>query len=232
MFWSKARAVHADVKIDDPDIQKYLQVAEQIQESGYQGAFGVIQDFGHKFVSKWTRQGKTLEIGFGRGRQALFFKGDTQKYFPIEKNESYIYPPQWERFPNARIGDATALPFTDSFFDQAVSIYNLEHISDLDKVMSEIKRVLKPKGLFIVALPCENGLLYNLAREMFVIPPFQKRYGINYNKVIAFEHVHELKTIVKTLRKHFHLKKTAYYPFWVPSPDCNFVYCGVFENSK
>jgi ubiquinone/menaquinone biosynthesis C-methylase UbiE len=49
-------------------------------------------------------------------------------------------------------GDAKELPFPDFFFDLVISISMVEHIpyNDLLRVFSEIRRVLKPYGLFLV----------------------------------------------------------------------------------
>lgn len=47
-------------------------------------------------------------------------------------------------------GSVMALPFADAFFDAVVAISALEFIEDLDLGCREIKRVLKPDGLFLV----------------------------------------------------------------------------------
>ncbi len=53
------------------------------------------------------------------------------------------------------VGDACDIPYEDESFD-IVSIGNsLHHIPDIGKMLNEIKRVLKPDGLFII------GEMYN-----------------------------------------------------------------------
>lgn len=43
-----------------------------------------------------------------------------------------------------------AMPFADRYFDVAFSFNSLDHVEDLAKTVSEIKRVLKPGGLFLL----------------------------------------------------------------------------------
>ena len=47
------------------------------------------------------------------------------------------------------VGVGEALPYTDAQFDAVVCVDVLEHVSDLQKVLDETARVLKPGGLFL-----------------------------------------------------------------------------------
>jgi ubiquinone/menaquinone biosynthesis C-methylase UbiE len=49
-------------------------------------------------------------------------------------------------------GDATALPFPDGYFDCVYSFGVIHHIPDVDAVMREAHRVLKPGGLIQLAV--------------------------------------------------------------------------------
>ena len=46
--------------------------------------------------------------------------------------------------------NAEKLLFEDSYFDTVSMRNSMHHLTDIDKVLSEMKRVLKPKGLFIL----------------------------------------------------------------------------------
>jgi SAM-dependent methyltransferase len=47
--------------------------------------------------------------------------------------------------------DAQALPFPNAAFDVVLANHMLYHIPDLDRALSEIRRVLKPEGMLVAA---------------------------------------------------------------------------------
>ncbi len=47
------------------------------------------------------------------------------------------------------IGVGEALPYGDAAFDAVVCVDVLEHVTDLNKVLSQVARVLRPGGLFL-----------------------------------------------------------------------------------
>lgn len=54
---------------------------------------------------------------------------------------------------NFHIGSVTNLPFEDGTFDLVISFETIEHITEHDAMMLEIKRVLKGDGLLIISTP-------------------------------------------------------------------------------
>ncbi|NPV77015.1 MAG: class I SAM-dependent methyltransferase [Anaerolineae bacterium] len=59
------------------------------------------------------------------------------------------------------------LPFPDGYFGGCISNSVLEHIPDVDAVLKEIARVLKPGGLFIFCVP-NHQFLGNLSVSSFL----------------------------------------------------------------
>lgn len=47
------------------------------------------------------------------------------------------------------VGVGEALPYPDDYFDAVVCVDVLEHVADLNKVLAEVARVLKPGGIFL-----------------------------------------------------------------------------------
>ncbi len=47
------------------------------------------------------------------------------------------------------VGVGEALPYADTTFDAVVCVDVLEHVGDLQKVLDEVQRVLKPGGMFL-----------------------------------------------------------------------------------
>lgn len=49
--------------------------------------------------------------------------------------------------------DGKSLPFVSDYFDTVVSFEVFEHVPNLDSVLEEIKRVLKPNGILFLSTP-------------------------------------------------------------------------------
>lgn len=64
------------------------------------------------------------------------------------------------------IGDGEALPFEDASFDAVVSLWVMEHVKHPERIFSEIRRVLKPGGIFAFVTPNRRSLLIALRRLM------------------------------------------------------------------
>lgn len=51
-------------------------------------------------------------------------------------------------------GVSENIPFEDSYFDIVTSFNSIDHVDNLDNTINEIKRVLKPKGYFLLITDC------------------------------------------------------------------------------
>ncbi len=63
--------------------------------------------------------------------------------------------------------DGKALPFPDKNFDAVVCFEVFEHVFNIEEVLAEIRRVLKPNGLLLVSIPFawdEHEIPYDFAR--------------------------------------------------------------------
>jgi SAM-dependent methyltransferase len=228
VFWKQARRKYAGVTSDDPDVRRFLELSNSFQHDVYQGIGGWIQDEGHRWIARRTGRGMVLEIGFGAGRHSRFFGGECSSYFVSEYSAVHTNSAAWASVRGRALRcDARALPFRDASFDTAISAYNLEHIEDLQGVLREVSRVLRPAGKFLVALPCEGGLAWNLGRELTTRRTFRARYGVNYDKVIAYEHVRDLAGVLGEIRRSgcFDIDELVYLPLRLPSVHLNFVVC-------
>lgn len=93
------------------------------------------------FVREYgVASGKCLEVGCGRGA----FQDLVPDWTGIDISES-VRPHIRKTFVQ---GSASALPFADNSFDAAWSIWVFEHVPEVEKALAEVRRVLKPGGLF------------------------------------------------------------------------------------
>lgn len=58
------------------------------------------------------------------------------------------------------VSKAEEIPYPDEFFDVIIMRNVLDHVDSVDKTLSEMRRVLKPKGLVYLGLNTFSGLLY------------------------------------------------------------------------
>ncbi|XGV97990.1 MAG: class I SAM-dependent methyltransferase [Leptolyngbya sp. BL-A-14] len=101
-----------------------------------------------------TSETHFFEPGIGTGRIALPIVQRGYAYTGIDISDEMmnVLRRKLEGLPHQLTlvkGDATALPFADRSFDVALTVHLLHLVSHWQKVLAEIRRVLKPEGLFL-----------------------------------------------------------------------------------
>lgn len=107
-----------------------------------------------KLIDLCQKGEKVLDAGCAHGYLYPFFEKKGVEYFGVDFSENLIKIAK-EKYPkgNFFVADILNLPFSDNFFDKVFSISVLHHIPSKklrQKAFEEVKRVLKPQGLFIV----------------------------------------------------------------------------------
>jgi SAM-dependent methyltransferase len=218
-----------DTQPSERDLEIWEKVNEDLLDWLYTGLTGRFQIAGHQVIDLWARphtDGVVLEIGCGHGHHLRFGRNDYQCYLGLDIEHRFLRTLR-KRFHGIRVvnGDAYALPFRDQSVDCVLSVYCFEHLRKLPKCLSEISRVLKPKGELLVGLPAEGGLTYGLGRRFTSKRYMEKKYGVDYDAIVNYEHPNKIWNILKSLKKYFRIVKKRYIPLGIPTHHLNVVVC-------
>src|SRR3989344_6523933 len=120
-------------------------------------------------------KGRVIEIGCGGGGIAKAVKRYRPKLqvYGVDISQKAIKFAQ--KNPGGvtfTVGDAHKLPYGDKSFDGVLVFDVLEHIKDGKKVLTEIKRILKPKGALSLFVPLDGSpyTLQGIAKRFGFIP--------------------------------------------------------------
>lgn len=138
----------------------------------------------HHFAGK-----KVLEIGVGQGTDLMRFARSGAECYGVDITRNHLNLTQMNfnlrgKAVDLREADATAIPFPDNHFDCVYSFGVLHHIPEIELVLAEARRVLKPGGKLMIALyhkwsasHAANVLAFGLLRG--------KLFSIGYSGLLA-----------------------------------------------
>lgn len=104
--------------------------------------------------------GTVLEIGFGSGTNLPFYPQDIEQLYALEPSQD-MFNCAKENIAHSKIkivhlpNSAEQIPLKNETVDYVVSTWTMCTISNPDKALQEIYRVLKPGGVFVFI---EHGL--------------------------------------------------------------------------
>ena len=122
--------------------------AERYKQQPWQADYFRFQDFAGK---------KILEIGVGQGTDLMQFAKAGADCHGIDITHNHLSLTQMNfdvhgKTVDLREADATAIPFPDDYFDCVYSFGVVHHIPEIEQVLGEARRVLKPGGKLMLAV--------------------------------------------------------------------------------
>jgi SAM-dependent methyltransferase len=109
------------------------------------------------------RFARVLEVGYGAGAVQLALAGSVDELHGIDLDAdpeavTQLLAARGVR-PQLLRGSVYELPYGDAYFDLIVSFSVFEHLHEYPKALAEVRRVLKPGGLFLLGMPSVNKLM-------------------------------------------------------------------------
>jgi len=109
------------------------------------------------FAARFVRGKQVLDMasGVGYGADLLRSAGAAEVLALDRSAEAIEYGKKHhsKSRPAYVVGDVESLPLRSGQFDVVVSFETIEHVSDYQRFLTEVKRALRPDGLFIVSTP-------------------------------------------------------------------------------
>jgi SAM-dependent methyltransferase len=126
------------------------ELRERFYPSSFRGMYDRFSDVIHEYV----RAGDImLDAGCGSGRVFQYHFDDAQRPRLIAGVDMTDEPRANHNIDTAGRADLARLPFRDAVFDIAISSHVAEHLTQPERVFSELARVLKPGGRLLVLTP-------------------------------------------------------------------------------
>ena len=163
-------------------------------------------------------KGPVLDLGCGDGffAQAVFGHLDTG----IDLDAGEVERAKKRgTYDQAFVVSATDMPFKSNSFNTVISNCVMEHIPDIDGVLSEVYRVLKPGGRLITSVPSEYWDGDSFYQKVFNAVGFNQAaqwYNRVLNHVSKHYHVNDLKTWSQRFKKAGLKLRTSEYIVPIP----------------
>lgn len=107
--------------------------------------------FRQRILAAITSDSVVLDLGAGAGIvQQMNFRGRVAKIYGIDLDPRVVQNPMLDE---GKVADGAHIPYPDETFDVAFADNVCEHLPDPLSVFADVKRVLKPGGIFLFKTP-------------------------------------------------------------------------------
>lgn len=144
-----------------------------------------------------------LQLGYGEGIDTAGLAKLLRHIDVVECNKQFIRSGRQRRFSNVSfiysLFEELDRSVTRKTYDVIFAIYVLEHVRDVQQVLSRLHPLLKPQGLLFVVVPNANALSRQLARAMGLLTNLKDltKYDIQH----GHRRVYDMQELVKELEQ-------------------------------
>ena len=113
----------------------------------------------YAFASEYVQGLDVLDIASGEGYGSEMLSRTAKHVYGVDIDEVSVTHAQGKyqaKNLEFRLGSCTEIPLLDSSVDIVVSFETIEHITDHETMMLELKRVLRPGGVLLISSPEKN----------------------------------------------------------------------------
>lgn len=173
----KKKIIEANIKYFDRLSSTYSK--KRREKFGKDYAYRIVLQYEKVLSGNFPKADVLLDMGCGVGKIMLNLKlgGVANKIYGIDISHGMLK----ECISNSNKlgisahllqGDVESLPFFNSSFDMVIGHAFLHHIPDVEKVFSEVYRVLKPGGICIFTEPSKVGsrITLTIQRIIWLLP--------------------------------------------------------------
>ena len=217
---------------EDPCWQQWQSTCTDFYEANQREGIGTqVNDAGYGVMSTIDLSGKrVLEIGAGDIRHIKYWRGKPAEYLLADVSLEMLaiakkrLDEQGVTYRSLPVARNQALTLEDASVDVIVSFYSLEHLYPLRPYLDEFRRLLKPGGCLIGAIPAEGGLAWGAGRMLTSRRWIKANTTIDYDKIICWEHPNYADHILAELDQAFQRQVVGYWPLsFLPVLDLNLV---------
>ena len=148
--------------------------------------------------NRFLKEMKILDAGCGGGRNLVYFLRSGFECFGVDRNADAIeYVRSLSQFiapenppENFHISSVEKMPFADESFDVVISnavLHFAENEQQFNKMLSEMRRVLKSSGMFFARLASTIGIenkVEKVSERRFLLPDGSERFLVDEEMMI------------------------------------------------